>query len=88
MTIRTARSAPAIPPSAPSVGSFETLHQTLKVLWADPGVQQTVAGAGGVNRAIRDLLEQHPELELLPLELLADELMPVAGARTPWHTCM
>lgn len=87
MATRPARTAPTLP-LTPTTGGFETLHSALRALWSDPQLQRTVNRVGGVNSALRDLLDRHPELELLPLELLAAELMPVAGGRTPWRTCI
>lgn len=73
---RARMTAPAASPSTPASAGLDTLHHSFLALLAGvpaPGPRRDV------NGTLRALLDQHPELELLPLELLAQD---VVGDRT------
>ncbi|WP_412030243.1 hypothetical protein [Deinococcus yunweiensis] len=70
-------------PSLPIPAGLEVLHLALETLPLDPVIRERLRGARSINDALRQVLDLRPELELLPLEVLAQtlrrcpELVPV-----------
>ncbi len=61
-------------PQPPVATGLETLNRTLDALPLDPVIRQRLRGVRSINDALRGVLDVRPELELLPLELLAQIL--------------